>query len=53
MFVFARSRIRAAAPPTRTSTRYGIDRVELLCFLFRMMLVLGTVAVALSSRGIH
>jgi hypothetical protein len=54
MYIFARSRRRAAAPSTPTPTRrYGFDRVELLCFLIRLMIILGVVAMALQSHGIH
>jgi len=57
MYIFARTRTRtrATAPsiPPSTRRRYGIDRVELLCFLIRMMIILGVVAMALNGHGIH
>jgi hypothetical protein len=53
MFVFAHPRAQAA-PSTPTSTRQsGFDRAELLCFLVRLMIILGVVAMALQSHGVH
>ncbi len=54
MYVFARSRTRAAAPLIPTpSTHHGFDRVEFLCFLFRLTILLGVATLAIQSHVVH
>ena len=50
MYIFARSRTRVSSRPP---THYEFDRLEFVFFLVRMMLLLGGVAVILSTHGVH